>query len=168
MPSLSWLYEGTIGKGKIMAYPIKTKEYHESELAEIRKRAAQRRERGIDEIDDRELSYWSENNMVSYHLKALSVIEAGMKSKFWALFEGDREVDAKIGSGEWGPFWKLGESETALIERRGKRYLPTGKKSRILKSLGLEERLVEKPVMPFFDARCSFIGAPVSFHTIQA
>ena len=63
--------------------------------------------------------------------------DAGGKSEFWGLYEGDRRVKAKQGRGQFRSHWLLHEDETALIAARGKVFLPTGSRSRVLKQLGL-------------------------------
>ena len=68
-----------------------------------------------------------------------SLIEAG-GGTFVGLYEGERRVAAKIIDGQYGSQWLLAREETSIIGRRGKRYLPTGRKSRVLAALGLAER----------------------------
>lgn len=68
-------------------------------------------------------------------------IEAnGGKSRFVGLYEGSRRVKAREIESPYGTSWLLHEDEHRLISRRGKPFLPTGRKSRVLKGLGLSER----------------------------
>lgn len=68
-----------------------------------------------------------------------TILENDGKSIFMGLYEGDRRVMAKEIDGPWGTQWMLHDSESRLINRRGKKYLPSGSKSRILRQLGLSE-----------------------------
>lgn len=57
------------------------------------------------------------------------------------LYEGERRVAAELKKGEHGYYWFLNEKlEASLVEKRGKPFLPSNSNSRILKSLGLEEK----------------------------
>jgi len=67
------------------------------------------------------------------------ITENGGKALFTGLYEGNRRVLAKIINTQFGTAWLLDDSETELINARGKKFLPTGSKSRVLKSLGLSE-----------------------------
>ena len=71
--------------------------------------------------------------------------DAGRVAEFDGLYQGDRRVKAKEGHGQFGSYWMLHEDEAELIAARGKRFLPTGKRSRILKQLGLTERTEVAP-----------------------
>ena len=96
------------------------------------------------------LSQWASGLTAREHRLAAEIIDNGNVWPFKGLYQGDRRVAAKIIHSEYAPDnrpspisttqWLLSDSETDLIERRGKRYLPSGSRSRILKSLGLSER----------------------------
>jgi hypothetical protein len=99
------------------------------------------------------------DGFVSTHCSGLSsrlsrvkadIVDAGGVSDFLGLFEGDRRVKARVITNTFDGYrvvrsWLMDESETALIEARGKKFLPTGAKSRILKGLGLVERWETAP-----------------------
>ena len=61
--------------------------------------------------------------------------------EFAGLYEGNRRVKAKIIDTRFGDCGLLHEDERELIALRGKAFLPTGQKSRVLRELGLEQRL---------------------------
>ena len=71
--------------------------------------------------------------------------EQGGVSSFVGLYEGERRVLAKGITTQYGESWLLDDSETDLIARRGKKFLPTGWNSRILKSLGLTQEYEMAP-----------------------
>lgn len=48
-----------------------------------------------------------------------------------------RRVVARIVTGDFGEQWELHSSETVLTAKRGKRWLPSGWNSRVLRSIGL-------------------------------
>ena len=60
--------------------------------------------------------------------------------EFAGLYEGNRRVKAKIIDTRFGSCWLLHDDERELIALRGKAFLPTGQKSRVLRELGLEQR----------------------------
>lgn len=67
------------------------------------------------------------------------IVEDGHRAVFVGLYEGERRVLAKLIDTKFGRAWLLDESETGLIARRGKKFLPHGARSRVLKDLGLNE-----------------------------
>lgn len=79
-----------------------------------------------------------------YRAKA-ELLRNGNKMTFKGLYEGTRRVKAKLFTNEWGTSWVLHDDERVLIAKRGKKFLPTGSKSRILKSLGLQEKFEMAP-----------------------
>ena len=60
--------------------------------------------------------------------------------EFAGLYEGNRRVKAKIIDTRFGSCWLLHEDEQKLIALRGKAFLPTGQKSRVLRELGLNQK----------------------------
>lgn len=156
-----------------MSYEIRTREYHEAELARIQESAANR-ERRIAEAEvewsDCFVSIQANNDMQRYHKMAIYVIDAGMKAMKPVLMEGDRIVNASMREGDHGDYWMLHDSEAALIEARGKRFLPVDYRgtSRILKGLGLRQDRAMLPVKPYFKAYCAGIGFPLQLSTVAA
>lgn len=103
--------------------------------------AAKRRQESFDRSDtDGFLTQWALGYTNQLEKRRCKILENEGKSEFLGLYEGDRRVKAKMLEGEWGYYWLLHESETDLIARRGKPFLPTGHKSRVQKNLGLSER----------------------------
>lgn len=70
-----------------------------------------------------------------YNTQALILENGG--ADFPGLFEGDRRVNAKIVPGKFGSVWLLSDTEEA---RFGRRFVPTGERSRVQKQLGLDQR----------------------------
>lgn len=70
---------------------------------------------------------------------------------FNGLYEGKRRIKAREIQTRFGSAWLLHEDETVLIAKRGKHFLPTGENSRVLKSLGLEEREESAPAWATLD-----------------
>ena len=60
--------------------------------------------------------------------------------EFAGLYEGNLRVKAKIIDTRFGSCWLLHEDEQKLIALRGKAFLPTGQKSRVLRELGLNQK----------------------------
>lgn len=73
------------------------------------------------------------------------ILRDGGMAVFTGLYEGERRVRAKRIDTQYGTSWLLDATESDLIRRRGKKFLPTGKSSRVLKSLGLSERPERAP-----------------------
>ena len=88
--------------------------------------------------------------------------EDGKVSKFIGLYEGDRRVKAKMGYGQYGSYWLLHDDEERLIASRGKRFLPTGSRSRVLKNLGLFEREELAPAWATLDSNGTGLGGLAS------
>lgn len=86
------------------------------------------------------VSQWASGISADLDRAKAALIEAGKVSRFIGLYEGDRRVKAKLISTRFGTSWLLHEDEAELIRARGKPFLPTGRNSRILKSLNLAER----------------------------
>ena len=100
------------------------------------------------------LSQWCLSLSAQEYRRNAEIARNGGTATFVGLYEGDRRVVAKQISvpafnAPWltDTLWLLGKSETDLIERRGKRYLPVGSKSRVLKALGLAERVEQAPAI---------------------
>lgn len=72
---------------------------------------------------------------------AANLAESEGLARFWGLYEvaTGRRVRARGVTGAFGAQWELHPSETALIAKRGKRWLPVGPGSRVLKALGLAQ-----------------------------
>ena len=64
------------------------------------------------------------------------LIDAGKVAEFAGLFDGERRLAAKIIPTQYGSAWLLTDDE---IARYGRTFIPTGKRSRVQKDLGLHE-----------------------------
>ena len=122
-----------------------------AEIAALRaeaKRSDEAAEESFQRCDtDGFLSQWALGLGAQRYRKQADLLEAGGVATFIGLYQGDRRVKAKqievpAFNAPWATDWQwfLDKSEVDLIAARGKRYLPTGSKSRVLKALGLAER----------------------------
>ncbi|MEK9767810.1 MAG: hypothetical protein VW683_02715 [Betaproteobacteria bacterium] len=68
---------------------------------------------------------------------------------FVGLYKGDRRVKAKQIQTKFGFACLLDDDEIDLIAARGKKFLPTGKNSRVNKELGLREASETAPAYAF-------------------
>jgi hypothetical protein len=101
------------------------------------------------------LSQWASQESARKCRIQADIIEKGGVECFTGLYEGDRRVKARFGSsthyGQISFWWLLHEDEADLIQRRGKKFLPTGEKSRVQKQLGLSERFEYAPAEAAFN-----------------
>ena len=123
-------------------YTIQTIEFHKEALAFAKECAAKRTE-------DVGLSAWTDNAVIGFHEFALSALELGAQNGMngpammaTRLMEGNRVVIAELIQSEFGPAWMLAADEA---EKFGRKFVPTGSKSRIQKQLGLTEAKVVWP-----------------------
>ena len=95
------------------------------------------------------LSQWGSGLNARLHDLFADIIDKGHRWEFVGLFDGDRRVKAKVIATKFehhrSHCWLLHDDEKDLIKRRGKKFLPCGKNSRILKGLGLVESLELAP-----------------------
>jgi len=80
---------------------------------------------------------------------------AGGTAEFTGLYAGDRRVAARVINTKYGTAWLLDDSEAELITKRGKKFLPTGANSRVLRDLGLAERAERAPAGAVLDGEGS-------------
>ena len=92
--------------------------------------------------------------------------EQGGRASFVGLYEGERRVLAKCITTQYGESWLLDDSETDLIARRGKKFLPTGWNSRILKSLGLTQDYETAPAWATIGGSGSGFSGLASAHVV--
>ena len=108
------------------------------EKAAAAERAAQE---SFDHCDtDGFLSQWAHGMTAELERAKARIAADGGTSVFEGLYEGQRRVKARVIVSKFGPSWMLDEAEDDLIARRGKRYLPYGENSRILRDLGLAHK----------------------------
>lgn len=113
-------------------------------MTDYRAKAAAARQAERDSFDrcdtDGFVSQWvSGLSARKYDLMA-SIEENGGRHEFLGLYQGERRVKARMIFTRFGSSWLLHEDEVELIQARGKKFMPTGFNSRILKQFGLEER----------------------------
>jgi hypothetical protein len=97
------------------------------------------------------LSQWASSITGRLNEAKAKIKENGDKAEFVGLYEGNRRVKAKVIETRFGTCWLLHEDEEMLRARRGKPFLPTGKRSRVLKRLGLQEKPEEAPAWATLD-----------------
>lgn len=86
------------------------------------------------------LTQWASGLHSQVDRMRAKILEAGGVAEFIGLFDKDnRRVKARLIETKFGYSWLLHEDEVDLITRRGKKFLPEGFNSRILKNLGLRE-----------------------------
>jgi hypothetical protein len=90
---------------------------------------------------------------LNYRLKLAreEIDAADGTAEFVGLYAGDGRVAARVIGTKFGSAWLLADSEADLIARRGKKFLPTGTKSRVLRDLGLAERPERAPAGAVLD-----------------
>ena len=140
--------DGTTKLIRVLDGPVPT----EDATPEILKMIAERHEAAAKAREDRAwesfqrcdtdgfLSQWASQEGARLERLLAHLAENRYMSTFWGLYEGDRRVKAKEINTKFGTCWLLHEDEQDLISKRGKPFLPTGGKSRVLKGLGLQER----------------------------
>ena len=122
------------------AHPFATKTA--DEYAAEAQRYAQQREDSFARCDtDGFLSQWADGLSSGEARAKVEIMKNGGRSDFAGLYEGDRRVRAKVIHTQFGTSWMLHDSERALIQKRGKKFLPCGEASRVLKKLGLAQRM---------------------------
>lgn len=65
------------------------------------------------------------------------ITDDGGRAVFVGLYDGDRRVAARIIDTKYGDAWLLDDAEA---DRYGRRFVPTGERSRVQRELGLAER----------------------------
>lgn len=124
-----------------------TNESNTKTAQDFRDEAAAIDRRRIESIErsdtDGFVSQWASGLSRQLALARAELMDNGCLSRFEGLYEGERRVKAKKISFYCGyshthkSQWLLDESETDLIAKRGKKYLPDGHRSRVLKNFGL-------------------------------
>lgn len=128
----------------------KTAEDFRNEAAAANKRVRDSNERC--DPGDNFVSNWASGLSANLADTKAELLDAGKVGEFTGLYAGDRRVSAKEIKTRFGYAWLLNEAEEGdLVAKRGKVFLPTGKKSRILKELGLVERRETAPAWACMD-----------------
>ena len=152
------------------ARPIKTVEFHQKALDTAAEEAQERREKQLD-IGDSALSSWANSSTLDYHREALRVLkqanEDGEPQDVFAILkDGDRTLNAKVVNGQYGRVWLLEDEEEA---KYGRKFIPTGSRSRVQKDLNLHE---DEKLMPckryLVVTGGDFIGAAIHYRTARA
>jgi len=110
------------------------------------------RQRSIDSFErcdtDGFLSQWASDLSANEHLRNAEILEAGGIAEFWGLYEGDRRVKAaqvqvydKFSYGNVTK-WVVDDDDPICGKRK---WIPSGARSRVQKSLGLKERRETAP-----------------------
>jgi len=133
---------------------------------DFRASAAEREKRAADSFErcdtDGFLSQWASGINAQLDRTKAGLIEDGKTALFDGLFEGDRRVKAKIIRTQFGSCWLLHDDEADLIERRGKKFLPTGDNSRVLRDLGLRQAGERAPAWAAFGGEGRGLGSLTS------
>lgn len=109
-------------------------EKFEQQAADCLKREAESFERCD---TDGYLSQWASSVMATnYKLKA-EICRAGGVSEFNGLYKGEQRLKAKVINGQYGHVWLVHEDDQELA---GRKFIPTGSRSKVQKELGLCEK----------------------------
>ena len=110
---------------------------------DMAKASRQRSRDSFDRCDtDGFLSQWCSDLSAREYDRKATILENDGKAEFCGLYEGERRVAAKLINGKFGTSWLLRDDEA---ERFGRRFIPTGYRSRIQKQLGLQECFENAP-----------------------
>lgn len=106
-----------------------------------RAKSAQAHQRSADSFErcdtDGFLSQWASDMTGRLESRLADICENEGRASFWGLYDGDRRVAAKQFTNQYGTSWVLHDDE---VDHYGRRFIPTGARSRIQKKLGLSER----------------------------
>lgn len=161
-----------------MAYEIRTIEYHRNALESSAKRNAERVSNMTD-LEDCALSSWGDNTMVSYHNRAIELLEKGLEITGeeipYAIRKCLKDENGEIISTK-AIFSERFNSSSWFIEdedvqqRLGRKYIPckrfNSSKSRIQQNLGLVEDKFMARCKPFLATNNPPIGCPISFRSV--
>lgn len=146
-----------------MGYEIKTIEYHAAALGQPVKN------RDHLDVSDCALSSWADGQMRVYHQLALDLLENGKaigidgpaaeKTVLCDKRTG-RELDAWTIRTQYGTCWMLADEEEA---RYGRKFIPTGPRSRVQRQLELGEFRKMTPCKRWLGTSCAGRGCPVNF-----
>tara|TARA_B100000123_G_scaffold269816_1_gene246604 strand:+ start:1048 stop:1452 length:405 start_codon:yes stop_codon:yes gene_type:complete len=117
-------------------------------------------------MQDNFLSNWASGLTRSLECARAEISANGGLAEFEGLYEGGRRVKAKHVSTKFGSAWVLDESEADLIEKRGKVFLPFGRKSRILRDLGLIQKPETAPAWAVLDGEGRGTGGAHSVRVV--
>lgn len=137
---------------------MKTAQHYREEANRNHQRAQESWERSD---TDGFLTQWSCGLSAQLSNTKADIVENGGKAEFVGLYEGSRRVRARIVESQFGPCWLLHESETGLISRRNKRFVPCGENSTIQRKLGLKERMELAPAWAKFEGRGNGLSGTV-------
>lgn len=154
-----------------MSYKIETIEKHTAEMEQNTKDNIRR----LDcDVSDVALSSWASDTMISFAHFAIEALKLGAENGidgpagyFNRLMQGERVVDAKLISGQYGMVWLLSDSEAATF---GRKFIPfSGRgKSSVQKKLGLSETEIVAKASRNVQSFCGFIGGCVTFRLVEA
>jgi hypothetical protein len=130
-----------------------TRDDWKARAAELRadaKREQQRRAESIDRSDtDGFLSQWAHDLNARLSEARARICDAGGMAEFEGLYAGDRRVRAKVVETRYGARWLVHQTDRGRAG--GREWLPTGARSRVLKQLGLAERVEIAPAWACLD-----------------
>jgi hypothetical protein len=83
------------------------------------------------------VSQWAHGLMGSLRTAQAGIEEAGRMAEFVGLYLGDERIPAREIETQFGRSWLIRDDAQA---RLGRKFIPTGSRSRVQRSLGLSER----------------------------
>jgi len=136
--------------------------------AELRADAQEARERAAESFErcdtDGFVSQWADGLTAALQDTRADITEAGGLAEFAGLYEGDRRVRARVIGTKYGYCWLL---DAAEAERFGRKFVPTGKRSRIQKEKGLREARELAPAWAALDGRGTGLSGSVWVSTFR-
>lgn len=105
------------------------------------RKAAERREESFRRCDtDGFVSQWASQKTSELENIRADIARMEGRHVFRGLYTAEgRRVKARTFDGKFGPSWILHDDEQEIISARGGKFIPDGPRSRVQKSLGLEE-----------------------------
>lgn len=89
------------------------------------------------------LSQWAHDTSARLNDRKAEITAAGRRAEFVGLYTTDgRRVAARKITNDWGTSWLLRDDEATTY---GRRFIPTGVRSRVQRTLGLVERTETAP-----------------------
>lgn len=160
-----------------MSYAITTIAAHEACIKQNQDNQQRRIEEQVD-LSDCALSNWAGSEMNRFNHMAIRLLKNGIEAcgeekpydHFLTLVDSnDNVISTKLCSkefyGKTSYFWSLSPE---MAEKFGRAFIPSSKRSRIQKDLGLKETKILCEAKPYAATSCAGIGMPVSFRSVRA
>lgn len=159
-------------------YAITTIEQHQASIDLMQRCIDDRYKRidqGLTDMDDCFLSQWAESNSIYINRTIIQALEEGAKrgdDRPWAvvnvlLDENGQDINAKRVYNEQYQTWSWLIKDEEVAQRIGRKFVPKGSTSRILKKLGWVDTYDYRPVKRFAITHCHHLLGATSVEFIQ-